>query len=41
VDGNWNVDLFTKDYGKHFGKHDLKTMSNKFQLATNAVRRRN
>ena len=39
--GNWNVDLFTKDYGKHFGKHDLKTMSNKFQLATNAVRRRN
>ena len=41
VDGNWNVDLFTKDYGKHFGKHDLKTMSNKFQQATNAVRRRN
>lgn len=41
VDGNWNVDLFTKDYGKHFGKHDLKTMSNKFQLATNAVRARN
>lgn len=39
--GNWRVDLFTKDYGKHFGKHDLKTMSNKFQLATNAVRRRN
>ena len=41
VDGNWNVDLFTKDYGKHFGKHDLKTMSNKYQLATNAVRLRN
>ena len=39
--GNWRVDLFTKDYGKHFGKHDLKTMSNKFQQATNAVRRRN
>lgn len=39
--GNWKIDLFTKDYGKHFGKHDLKTMSNKFQLATNAVRRRN
>lgn len=39
--GNWRVDLFTKDYGKHFGKHDLKTMSNKFQQATNAIRRRN
>lgn len=40
-DGSWNVNLFQKDYGKHFGRHDVKTLSNKYQLASNAVRLRN